>query len=211
MNKVDFIQAWKIWLSGGRLEQYSLWGLQILWWGRIGKTLEVIAALTIVADIVGPERLRMFGKSLAQSELREIAKRAVAEFINVFDPNSRAKVRMTISVLVAVLVGIWFFVARLIMYWAKFSPSFVWIIVTVLKLIIFALIGMITGFFTSWLVLNYAVLVLSLAAAVLALFIDYLMIKPLAWILEREEIERLIKVISVAVLLVGFHFDLLAS
>ena len=40
---------------------------------------------------------------------------------------------------------------------------------------------------------------------------DTLAIRPAAWILERGRINTLIKIGAVFLLLVGFHFDLLAS
>jgi hypothetical protein len=44
-----------------------------------------------------------------------------------------------------------------------------------------------------------------------ALIIDLVVFKGLAWLLEGSEIENWIKIISLLLLLVGFHFDLLAS
>ena len=48
-------------------------------------------------------------------------------------------------------------------------------------------------------------LMLALAAG------DTLVIRPAAWVLERRQINTLIKIGAVFLLLVGFHFDLLAS
>ena len=40
---------------------------------------------------------------------------------------------------------------------------------------------------------------------------DVVIIDNLAWLLERPKVENWIRVISLILLLVGFHFDLLAS
>ncbi len=66
-------------------------------------------------------------------------------------------------------------------------------------------------------VLGYMVLVpLALLTINLSLMLaltvgDTLVIRPAAWILERRRINTLIKIGAVFLLLVGFHFDLLAS
>lgn len=66
---------------------------------------------------------------------------------------------------------------------------------------------MIVYFFISPLAI---VLVVSLPLLIL-LSTDILMIEPLAWLLERQSLDKLIKAGSILLLLIGFHFDLLAS
>ena len=61
---VNLLTAWQRWLSGETLTAVNLWGLPILWWGRIGLIAQFVAALTIATEIIGPERLRAFGKQL---------------------------------------------------------------------------------------------------------------------------------------------------
>src|SRR5438067_2493779 len=64
MNNISLWQAWALWLSGDSPHEMYLWGMKILWWGRIGKVVAFVASLTILADIIGPERLRVFGNRL---------------------------------------------------------------------------------------------------------------------------------------------------
>ena len=52
------------WFKGAHVDNSVLWGLKILWWGRIGKGAEFLAATVIVMEILGPERVRAFGRSL---------------------------------------------------------------------------------------------------------------------------------------------------
>ena len=40
---------------------------------------------------------------------------------------------------------------------------------------------------------------------------DVLVIEPIAWLLERKHLGKLIKLGSLVLLIIGFHFDLLAS
>ena len=58
-----WLEAWSRWFEGDpTLRESVLWGLKILWWGRIGKLAAFLAGLVIILDIVeaiiGPERLR---------------------------------------------------------------------------------------------------------------------------------------------------------
>lgn len=62
--EIGLIDAWKLWATGVSVADYELWGLQILWWGRIGKFVQLIAAITIIAEIIGAKNLREFGRSL---------------------------------------------------------------------------------------------------------------------------------------------------
>ena len=64
MNEISLIDAWKNWLAGTPILDAQFWGIRLLWWGRFGKLAQIIAALTIVAEIIGSDRIRSFGTSL---------------------------------------------------------------------------------------------------------------------------------------------------
>lgn len=60
-------QLWDLWVrwwSGEKVDGAHLWGLPVLAWARIGKGLQFAAGLTVVLDLVGPDRLRAFGQRL---------------------------------------------------------------------------------------------------------------------------------------------------
>jgi hypothetical protein len=62
---VSILDAWRHWLAGDKIDENKLvWGLRLLWWGRVGKLMQFGAALAIVVEIVGPKRLRDWGNSL---------------------------------------------------------------------------------------------------------------------------------------------------
>jgi hypothetical protein len=64
MMNITIIQAWKLWLLGNLQPDYMLWGINLFIWGRIGKIVQFIAALAIIAEIIGPDKLRAFGNGL---------------------------------------------------------------------------------------------------------------------------------------------------
>jgi hypothetical protein len=61
VSSVGYLEAWARWFDGdATLRDAELWGLPMLWWGRIGKFAAFLAGMTLIMDIVGPERLRQF-------------------------------------------------------------------------------------------------------------------------------------------------------
>lgn len=58
---VDPLQSWQhcwsLFFQGADLRDTSLWGLQVLWWGRIGMLVSFFSGLVIVLDIIGPDAL----------------------------------------------------------------------------------------------------------------------------------------------------------
>jgi len=61
---IDLIQAWYLWFAGRPLTDFTLLHLPFLWWGRIGKCLESLGTLTVILDLIGPKRLRLWGKQM---------------------------------------------------------------------------------------------------------------------------------------------------
>src|SRR5262245_15886615 len=71
MKEVTLLEAWRLWFSGNLPADTLLCGVRLFWWGvclccwgRAGKLLQLVGAAIIVADIIGTERLRVFGNSL---------------------------------------------------------------------------------------------------------------------------------------------------
>jgi hypothetical protein len=64
-------RAYCLWWRGTKLpEGLSLWGMSIVWWGRLGQCLQFVGSAVIIIDIVGPERVRDWGyKILSRSWL----------------------------------------------------------------------------------------------------------------------------------------------
>ncbi|MGB7923383.1 MAG: hypothetical protein WCF57_09080 [Pyrinomonadaceae bacterium] len=77
MNELSYFEAWHHWLNGENVSNYYLWSFQIIWWGRIGKLVSFISALAVIAELIGPDRLRNFGESLHGRFTREQAIRMI--------------------------------------------------------------------------------------------------------------------------------------
>lgn len=63
LSSVGYLDAWARWAAGDpMLRNADLCGLPVLWWGRIGKVSAFLAGMTLILDIIGPERLRQFSE-----------------------------------------------------------------------------------------------------------------------------------------------------
>jgi hypothetical protein len=69
------LHLWGRWLSGEKVDDARLWGLPMLAWGRTGKLLQFAAGLTVILDLIEPERLRKFGTRLRDQSWRQLADR----------------------------------------------------------------------------------------------------------------------------------------
>jgi len=233
MQHVSINEVWSLWFSGRTVNELYLWGHTVLWWGRAGKIAEFSAALTIVIEIVGPLRLRRFGNSLHAVFTYERAKNALVSASKFFlgilariletlfralgvrldlhgdeDPDGdkgasgpysfRPALFLSIVLTLATVLPAW----RVVFSFVTWNP-FTWIIACLFL----------------WLILNfYQVMISPLLVFVGALFffvlsvvIDSFLIEPIAWILEREHVDKWIKLGAAVMLVAGFHFDLLAS
>ncbi|MEU0788816.1 hypothetical protein ABZ342_02040 [Amycolatopsis sp. NPDC005961] len=64
MQTVSFWQAWGLWFDGQSVSGYRLWGVPVLWWGRIGKLGQFTGGLVAIIDIVGVARISAWGERL---------------------------------------------------------------------------------------------------------------------------------------------------
>ena len=190
MQDVGYFEAWAAWWQGPT-QHLVLWGHSILFWGRLGKVVQFVAALAIVVEILGPQRLRSVGVALKSL------------FIFGVGPASQKRDKAlvnSIMVLVAagslaggVLLGLRV-TAR-----TSSEEGIENVAVLALVFIFFAAVGLFLGGMAA------AVLIVQVIAF-LGLFVS-----GAAWTLEQPNIDKVVKVISAALLIAGFHFDLLAS
>ena len=174
--------------------------------------MQFIGAVTIVADIIGPQKIRSFGTSLQSmitpTSLIEFLKDCFEWYTAVFkqtlmkdytntvhkEKNRHSQldtlnyvICFALTVLIIVLIKLyqlsWLFLIEAIIIFGCLLVSFAPLI-TVLTILVFTLTGII---------------------------INSVLIKPLAWVLEHPSLDRSTKIASLLFLLIGFHFELLAS
>lgn len=215
MNDVSLIEAWKIWLSGDLPANTVLWGIRLLWWERIGKLMQVVGATTIIADIIGPEEIRRFGSSLQSTvpsaALIQFLKQCFAWYSTTFrqtilkdfvDESADLKSAPNHFHLNVLNYLICLLLTLFVMYLAKLYAVGWGILILEFVIIFGCLLVSVAPIFT-------VLTVIGLTTA--GLVVNSLLIKPLALILENPSLDRFIKIASLLFLLLGFHFELLAS
>jgi hypothetical protein len=58
------LDAWALWWPGRQLTDHILYGVPVLWLGRLGKLLAFLAGTTNLLDVIGPARLMTWGRAL---------------------------------------------------------------------------------------------------------------------------------------------------
>jgi len=206
--------AWSLWASGDLDSNDQLWGLPMFWWGRIGRITEFVAALTIIAEIIGTQRLRAFGYRLREQSLGALSGKTFSDLFGwtnawlrfllapsdsaaerrALDAMSRYRITDTVMLTTVILWG----VAWLVFAGLSFADR------NVLRGFLFVFIGLLAGFFAPLLVG-----ILICLAALIGLVVE-VFVRSAAWALDREALDTWIKVGSAFLLALGFHFDLLA-
>lgn len=213
MNEISIFTAWKLWLTGDLPSDVMIWGVSIFWWGRIGKIMQFVGAITIVADIIGPERIRDFGASLHTAITRMNLFRFLEDcfewYIIIFrytlmkdyTDESPIKKSSRYTRLDAINYFICLLITILVIGLAKLYQTG-WIVLIEAVIIFGCLLVSISPLITV------CVIVLLIG---FELAINFVLIRPLAWALEHPSLDRFTKVMSLLLLLIGFHFELLAS
>src|ERR1700730_9772493 len=56
---MDLLYAWVKWSAGEKLADGTLlWGIKMLWWGRIGLIVQIIGAAMVVFDLLSLDRVK---------------------------------------------------------------------------------------------------------------------------------------------------------
>ena len=200
------------WLEGVDVKDHVfLFGKTVFFWGRIGKIMQLLASFVIFAEIIGPSRLRALACALrSRYDLIKaivdvkIAFKNSLDFLLLHDieeGNLRARLFYFFMLIGTGLIVYWLFIyGRIISidfgFMSKPVP-FVASIVLFLILIRFIL-ALIPLVFTAFIYL-------------FGLLMAYSILKPVAFVLDREYIDIKIKVISFFILLLGSFFDLLSA
>ncbi|SES69203.1 hypothetical protein [Nonomuraea wenchangensis] len=168
MTDISYLEAWDMWFHNVQVNQHTLYGWSILALGRAGKVIAFLSGMTIIMDIIGPERIREFGSRYTS-----------------FDPiRSRRLNAVYAATALCMLAGT---AATLLVIW---FPSWRDVLVRIYAGgTVFGALALLLG--APWL-MKWAV-------------------ETSAKALRNPKVERLIRWIAMVGLILGFHFDLLAS
>jgi hypothetical protein len=212
---ISLIEAWRLWWSGDSIVNFHLFGIPILWLGRAGKFLEFIGAATVVADIIGPERLRAFGAKLrglvtledTWSNLKKSLGWYVHFYYSFKNPSEAdfQEKRVTFAEIKAdplSYLSTSIALSASIVAWV-FSPfKSIWVNFPIFVIAIY--------FFTFTLG-PLGVLLIVGSFNILTFAIAIFVLKPAAALLDRKVLDVWIKLFAFMCLVIGFHFDFLAS
>lgn len=209
MTDVGFFEAWSVWTQG-KTDHLTMWGHTMLFWGRAGKIAQFIGALAVVAEIIGPERLRGFGTALRSAAGKRSIHRWFFSKVEQQQPSQGTEGEGKGSWISTLFPGSVFLLAAYLSYkivsWKFASPNmenrFIQMLV-MLSLVVLAVVLALVLFILIFITCLSVIKGVSLAAE--------RAIRAIAWILERPKLERAVKVASVLLLVIGFHFDLLAT
>lgn len=208
---VGYFEAWGLWLDQKDISTFNLWGWSIQSWGRAGKLIQLFSGLVILAEIIGPESIRRFGRELladkTTTSIKEISEIPfeILDNDNFFNEkfSKSPKLKFIFNTFRSIAAAIYFIASISILY---FSIQ------------IFAEINIILALILSFAsIFVFAFLVLSAIYAAQKIiyhslnFINSFLLIPVAKILENKSIDKILKFFSLILLLIGFHFDFLSS
>ncbi|MEV6039271.1 hypothetical protein AB0L65_49605 [Nonomuraea sp. NPDC052116] len=172
MADIGYLDALQMWFSGNSaLQDSTMYGLGMLWWGRFGKIAAFLGGMTVVLDILGPERIREYG-----GRLRAVPRSRTQGTLTALTTGGGAIVAGSMAAAVDVAMGL-----------GSGRLALAVLIATIVLAV-------------GW---------VAISTARSKLFENTL--KGVAWVLEHPKSLGWWRVISLLGLVVGFHFDLLAS
>ena len=212
-QKIGFLEGLDLWLEGALTpDEVWLLGLTIRWWGRIGQAFQLVSGLAILTEIIGVDRIRGFG----------------ARLHGVVTPRALlGSIRESIAVALMILRAPWSPPQPKRKLDIRGVPSIVVLVCAFLGALIglffFSPVGDPLGSGSSytnghggWIGLLAGTLVgiaLNSLIALSGLLLDWLVIEPIAWILDREAgpLDHAIKVLTLALFLVGWGLAILPN
>jgi hypothetical protein len=176
-------------------------GMDILWWGRMGKIASVIGALAVLAEVAGPARLADLGTYLrfGRTHIRQLHHFPMM-FMRSFMREGREKSQEQPAVVTSVAI----LIAYMLLVFASWPAMR-------LESVAFSIAYIVVGFVAVYLMALLAISVLAFMLSVLAFLFDKVCIGPLVHILARRRAAKRIQAYGLLVSMVGFHFDLLSS
>ncbi|MCG5464853.1 hypothetical protein MED01_003112 [Micromonospora sp. MED01] len=70
MNALE--ELFRLWIAGKETSDIHIFGLSMIWWGRVGKLLQFLGGLVVILDLIGPERLRNWGTRIREPDAERL-------------------------------------------------------------------------------------------------------------------------------------------
>jgi hypothetical protein len=191
-HDLNLFSAWGLWFGNHLDEQATMYGIKMLTWSRTGKILQFLGAAMIVVDIIGPKKLRAWAAMLGKIRSIRLGLTAIV----------RLKIRSVVYV--AVLALALFLLATVVFYqFPSFDPNG-YVISSEVNNVIRNIWGV---FFTT---IYVCLFFLAATFLVLSFLEQYVMI-PVAEFLSSGAPAEVARIVSLMLLIIGVHFDLLTS
>ena len=211
--ETDLLNAWKLWFEGNTLEDYLLFGYSMMFWKRFGLILHYFGAFTIVLEIIGYSRLKGFSHSLKatfnlQNQVdiisgginfpikyyRYITSKKSESSFNEFNTSSINVYLLTVTVIISLLLT--FCIGS-----CYFSDTN-WILKYLVLSLVLSVLGWIVPILTS---------LLTVIAIGVLLILNTVFIQPFIFLLGNKYLRIFMLFISLLLISIGFHFNLLSS
>ncbi|WP_326834720.1 hypothetical protein VSH64_07290 [Amycolatopsis rhabdoformis] len=191
----DLLHAWREWLAGHDTAQLRVFGVTVLWWGRLGKTLEFLGGLTVVLDLLGRQRMESVHAALRARRRRLVnrLRRRPAPPPARSDAHEQG-LRVAWS-LGTIFVGLFVFAGTHYAYAPPNDPMPVGVVVLFVALAAPILGGLVGG----------GGYLLGL------LLVEGLVVTTLGQLPTREGLESRLKWLGLGIFVFGFSLDLLSS
>jgi hypothetical protein len=168
---VGYFEAWSRWMDHETLAGETLWGVEIFWWGRIGKILQLVGGLTVVAEWIGNERMEQASELLRKGQIAAVASKAWQAGNNALLGYGRllrgaaGPARQFATAAISLIVAI-----------SGFVPAFSSTAETLFKLVLAAL------------ALPLLAIMVLMAAALLGRALDLILVRPLSYLLGKGDL-----------------------
>jgi hypothetical protein len=213
----SLVDALQRWWSGKSTENLMVYGFSMVWWGRFGKILQLFGGLTVILDIVGPERVKA-----AADNLRKHSENLTGGLKRLREEVPPLLILLSaVGGVVLVTVGS-FVVSRRLP--ERTERSWVDFVAGIAILVVQLLAALIVALLLGFLLFGGLLLLGRLAEAILRGLAFLMLPKPNVRLRPGEVNTRSVtstggpenpgahlKLIGFLLFLIGFHFDLLAS
>lgn len=233
MTEVNLFDAWKAWIKCTSIQDSYLWGIKIIWWGRLGKIAQFLGGMTILVDIIGTDRVKDYAQSLKHMiDLQKYKQRIKNTYMQIY-----ANVRLLIyrkHVVRAHYIKNYFVdVSKVVEDYEKYNKShglpINMLTTTILGYIAWRCLNYfhINLIYSQELFINillatcfYCICVSYVTPTIILLFFSMctgllsiinFFVLGIVKLLEHKRFEAHVKIASIITVFIGTYFDLLAS